>query len=62
MARTVTVHDPATGSTFRATRLQWNRLHQPAGCELVADENGAAPERPKAKTTKPEADTGTNEE
>jgi len=63
MARTVTVHDPATGSTFRATRLQWDRLHQPAGCELVADEDGVTIERPKAKpTSKPEADTGTTEE
>lgn len=48
MARTVTVHDPATDSTFQATRTQWERLHAPAGRELVADEDGQ-PVRQKAK-------------
>jgi len=62
MARTVTVYDPATGSTFRATRTQWNRLHQPAGRRLVTDEDGQ-PARPKAqKTRKPAAGNGTNEQ
>ena len=53
MARTVTVHDPATGSTFAATRTQWERLY--AGTmELVTDEDGQ-PIRQKAKPApKPE--------
>lgn len=47
MARTVTVHDPATGSTFAATRTQWERLY--AGTmELVTDEDGQSI-RQKAK-------------
>ena len=49
MARTVKVHDPATDTTFNATRTQWERLHAPAGRELVADENGNPPISQKAK-------------
>ena len=47
MARTVTVHDPATGSTFAATRTQWERLYADT-MELVTDEDGQ-PIRQKAK-------------
>lgn len=47
MARTVTVHDPATDSTFQATRLQWERLHAKS-MVLVADEDGQ-PVSQKAK-------------
>jgi len=59
MARTVTVHDPATGSTFAATRTQWERLY--AGTmELVTDEDGRPIVSPKATPTvskpKPEAE------
>lgn len=50
MAQTVTIHDPATDSTFQATRHQWERLHRPAGRVLVADEDGN-PTRQKAKPT-----------
>ena len=55
MAATVDVDD-AQGGTFRCTRTQWERLHQPAGLELVADEDG----KPARKTSrKPEnTDTG----
>ena len=50
MARTVTVHDPATGSTFAATRTQWDRLY--AGTmELVADEDGKPVVSPTGKPT-----------
>ena len=56
MARTVTVRD-TEGSTFRCTRLQWERLHQPAGYELVADEDGKPTRKPSRKA--PEStDTG----
>lgn len=51
MAQTVTVHDPATDSTFQATRTQWERLHQPAGRTLIADENGNPPKIASKRTT-----------
>lgn len=58
MVRPVTVHDPVTGSTFTATRTQWERLHEPAGRQLVTDEDGNTVGR-KAKpkpTTKPDTE------
>lgn len=60
MARTVTIHDPATGDTFRATRIQWERIHEPAGRELVTDEDGNAPKiaskRKTIESTEPAAE------
>lgn len=52
MARTVTVYDPSTGSQFQATRNQWERLHEPRGRKLVADEHG----NPVGQKAKPKPD------
>lgn len=48
MARTVTVRD-AEGTEFRCTRLQWERIHEPAGRTLVTDENGRTVRKPARK-------------
>ena len=55
MAATVTVKD-TEGGTFRCTRLQWERLHQPAGLELVADENGKPPRKTSRKAAESTGD------
>lgn len=58
MAATVTVHDPATDSTFQTLRIQWERLHAPAGRTLVADENG----QPVSQKAKPKPEPAAEQE
>ena len=55
MARTVTVHDPATDSTFRATRRQWERLYAKS-MTMLADEDGnpVAGQKAKPPASKPD--------
>ena len=55
MAATVTVQDEH-GSEFRCTRLQWDRIHKPAGRKLVANEDGSKPRTTTRKADK--ADEG----
>lgn len=55
MAATVTVRDEH-GTEFRCTRLQWERIHQPAGRKLVANEDGSKPRTTTRKAVK--ADEG----
>ena len=57
MALTVLIEDPTTGSQFRATRHQWDRLHQPAGRIMLEDENGNPPPKPKTGKATPKPDT-----
>jgi hypothetical protein len=40
MANTVTVHDPRTDTEYQATRRKAELILVPAGCKIVADENG----------------------
>lgn len=46
MALTVTVRD-TEGGEFRCTRIQWERIHEPAGLTLVTDEHGKTVRKPR---------------
>ena len=59
MANTVTVHDPRTDSEYQATRRKAELILVPAGCKIVADENG----EPVKKARKPKSEqSATTEE
>ena len=47
MANTVTVHDPRTDSQYQTTRRKAEKLLIPAGCKIVADENGEPVQKPR---------------